>query len=142
MRSAWLIAVCVLASALAAPSKEKGLIINLVRILLSFPPPRLSSSSYDGGHKCVSFQDNGELCVVSMQCKSSCCHRQDGLSLARCAPRSAENAKCSPKTLYGTYYHCTCENGLKCDTDITIDGSITNTNFGICRDPSEMKTTA
>ncbi|XP_018602377.1 colipase-like [Scleropages formosus] len=115
MRSAWLIAVCVLASALAAPSKEKGLIINL---------------------------DNGELCVVSMQCKSSCCHRQDGLSLARCAPRSAENAKCSPKTLYGTYYHCTCENGLKCDTDITIDGSITNTNFGICRDPSEMKTTA
>nr|P11149.1 RecName: Full=Colipase [Squalus acanthias] len=27
----------------------------------------------------------GELCVGSFQCKSSCCQRETGLSLARCA---------------------------------------------------------
>ncbi|MBN3304652.1 colipase [Amia ocellicauda] len=109
LKSALLIVVCVLAVALAAPPLEKGLIVNL---------------------------DNGELCFNSLQCKSSCCHRTSGVSLSRCAPQAAENQECSPKTLYGTYYRCTCESGLKCDVDISIGGSITNTNFGICVDPS------
>ncbi|MBN3289116.1 COL Colipase, partial [Polypterus senegalus] len=85
----------------------------------------------------VSSEDNGELCFQSAQCKSKCCHRNDGLSLARCASRAAENQECSPLTLYGTYYRCPCESGLHCDTDITIGGSITNTNFGICTDRNE-----
>ncbi|KAL4645842.1 colipase [Arapaima gigas] len=160
MRSVWLIAVCVLASTLAAPSKERGLLINLVRVTSSsyhLPDPcNLPSSGYEKPHQtnapferayvcvcvCVFCQDVGELCMISLQCKSSCCHRTDGLSLARCAPQAAENQQCSPKTLYGTYYHCTCEDGLKCDTDITIGGSITNTNFGICRDPGGMKSSS
>ncbi|KAG9329172.1 hypothetical protein JZ751_015013 [Albula glossodonta] len=108
MRSVFLIALCVLALALAAPPQEKGIIINL---------------------------DNGELCLNSLQCKSSCCLRSSGVSLARCAPQSAENEECSKKSLYGTYYRCTCESGLKCEGDLSIGGSITNTNFGICRDP-------
>ncbi|XP_035238409.1 colipase-like [Anguilla anguilla] len=102
------IVLCVLAVAQAAPPQDKGLIINL---------------------------NNGELCMISMQCKSSCCHRPTGLSLARCAPQAAENQECSKKTLYGTYYRCTCESGLKCKGDLSIGGSITNTNFGICEDP-------
>ncbi|KAJ8378218.1 hypothetical protein AAFF_G00245060 [Aldrovandia affinis] len=101
------IALSVLAVALAAPPQDKGLIINL---------------------------DNGELCFISMQCKSSCCHRSRGVSLARCAPQAAENQECSKKSLYGTYYRCTCESGLKCQGDLSIGGSIINTNFGICKD--------
>ncbi|MBN3322278.1 COL Colipase, partial [Atractosteus spatula] len=113
MRTLLLIGVCVLSVALAAPPQGKGLITNL---------------------------DNSELCFISMQCKSSCCHRRDGLSLARCAPRAAENEECSPKSLYGTYYRCTCESGLKCDVNFSIGGSITNSNFGICVDPNAKKT--
>ncbi|XP_028654924.1 colipase-like [Erpetoichthys calabaricus] len=101
---------CVALLAMAAPPQEKGIFINL---------------------------DNGELCFQSAQCKSKCCHRHDGLSLARCTSRAAENQECSPLTLYGTYYRCPCESGLHCDTDITIGGSITNTNFGICIDRNE-----
>ncbi|KAG2467899.1 colipase-like [Polypterus senegalus] len=101
---------CVTLLGMAAPPQEKGIIFNL---------------------------DNGELCFQSAQCKSKCCHRNDGLSLARCASRAAENQECSPLTLYGTYYRCPCESGLHCDTDITIGGSITNTNFGICTDRNE-----
>ncbi|XP_048858964.1 colipase-like [Brienomyrus brachyistius] len=112
MKAVALLAMCMLAVALAAPAQEKGLILNL---------------------------DIGELCVNSLQCKSSCCHRKNGLSLARCAPQAKENQECSPKTLYGTYYHCTCESGLKCDSDITIGGSITNTNFGFCVDPNDKQ---
>ncbi|XP_072537009.1 colipase-like [Salminus brasiliensis] len=79
--------------------------------------------------------NNGELCMVSGQCKSSCCHRKDATSLARCAPRAAERETCSKKSLYGTYYFCPCESGLKCEGDWSIGGSIVNTNFGICEDP-------
>lgn len=42
-------------------------------------------------------QSTGELCLQSAQCESGCCHRQDGLSLARCAPKAAESQDCSPK---------------------------------------------
>ncbi|PKU28027.1 colipase [Limosa lapponica baueri] len=79
--------------------------------------------------------DTGELCLQSAQCKSGCCHRGSGLSLARCAPRAAEFQECSPKSLYGVYYKCPCESGLTCDADKTIVGSITNSDFGVCKDP-------
>ncbi|KAG9270754.1 colipase-like [Astyanax mexicanus] len=83
--------------------------------------------------------NNGELCLVSGQCKSSCCHRPDALSLARCAPRAAEREVCSKKSLYETYYFCPCEAGLRCEGDWSIGGSIVNTNFGICEDPRAPK---
>ncbi|NWR40938.1 COL Colipase, partial [Regulus satrapa] len=102
----------------------------------------------------------GELCLQSAQCKSGCCHRANGLSLARCAPQAAEFQECSPKvgasllpglgrvphtalsprslqSIYGVYYKCPCERGLTCDADKTIVGSITNSNFGICKDPQD-----
>ncbi|KAK2521710.1 colipase [Columba livia] len=78
----------------------------------------------------------GELCLQSAQCESGCCHRQDGLSLARCAPKAAESQDCSPKSIYGVYYRCPCERGLTCDVDRTIVGSVTNSDFGICTDPN------
>ncbi|OPJ88841.1 colipase [Patagioenas fasciata monilis] len=84
-------------------------------------------------------QSTGELCLQSVQCKSGCCHRQDGLSLARCAPKAAESQDCSPKSLYGVYYRCPCESGLTCDADKTIIGSITNSDFGLCTDPNESR---
>ncbi|NXU67361.1 COL Colipase, partial [Horornis vulcanius] len=79
----------------------------------------------------------GELCLQSAQCKSGCCHRANGLSLARCAPKAAEFQECSPKSIYGVYYKCPCERGLTCDADKTIVGSITNSNFGLCTDPQD-----
>ncbi|XP_034270605.1 colipase [Pantherophis guttatus] len=79
---------------------------------------------------------NGELCLNSLQCKSCCCHRTKGLGLARCADKAAENQECSLKSLYGVYYKCPCERGLICDADRTIVGSIVNSDFGICKDPS------
>ncbi|XP_029855432.1 colipase [Aquila chrysaetos chrysaetos] len=102
-----LLVLLLLAPALPAPH-ERGLIFNL---------------------------DTGELCLQSAQCKSGCCHRHSGLSLARCAPKAAEFQKCSPKSLYGVYYECPCESGLNCDVDKTIVGSITNSDFGTCKDP-------
>ncbi|XP_074706610.1 colipase isoform X2 [Strix aluco] len=102
-----LLALLLLPLALPAPH-ERGLIFNL---------------------------DTGELCLQSAQCKSGCCHRGSGLSLARCAPKAAELQACSPKSIYGVYYKCPCESGLTCDADKTIVGSITNSDFGICQDP-------
>ncbi|XP_064491998.1 colipase isoform X2 [Pseudopipra pipra] len=102
-----LLALMLLAPALSA-QQERGLIFNL---------------------------EIGELCLQSAQCKSGCCHRDSGLSMARCAPKAAEFQECTPKTIYGVYYKCPCESGLTCDADKTIVGSITNTNFGICKDP-------
>ncbi|KAM6333452.1 colipase [Alca torda] len=101
-----LLALLLLAPALPAPDK-RGLIFNL---------------------------DIGELCLQSAQCKSGCCHRGSGLSLARCAPKAAEFQECSPKSLYGVYYKCPCESGLTCEVDRTIVGSITNSDFGTCKD--------
>lgn len=42
-------------------------------------------------------QDIGELCVQSAQCKSGCCQRDTGLSLARCSQKAAETQGCSRK---------------------------------------------
>ncbi|XP_049621256.1 colipase [Suncus etruscus] len=78
--------------------------------------------------------EEGELCMNSAQCKSKCCHRTSGLSLARCAPKASENSECSTWNLSGVYYKCPCERGLTCEADKTIVGSITNTNFGTCHD--------
>ncbi|KAG8450987.1 hypothetical protein GDO86_003315 [Hymenochirus boettgeri] len=93
----------------AIPS-EKGLIINL---------------------------ENGELCLQSIQCKSGCCQRDSGLSLARCTPKAADTHKCSPWHLYGVYYFCPCESGLDCEVDRTIVGTVTNSDFGYCKDPKD-----
>ncbi|XP_039421480.1 colipase [Corvus cornix cornix] len=87
-----------------------------------------------GAQPCLVLQEIGELCLQSAQCKSGCCHRVNGLSLARCAPQAAEFQACSPKSIYGVYYKCPCERGLTCDADKTIVGSITNSDFGVCRD--------
>ncbi|XP_027584216.2 colipase [Pipra filicauda] len=84
---------------------------------------------------CLVMQEIGELCLQSAQCKSGCCHRDSGLSMARCAPKAAEFQECTPKSIYGVYYKCPCESGLTCDADKTIVGSITNTDFGVCKDP-------
>ncbi|KAM9319553.1 colipase [Gastrophryne carolinensis] len=81
--------------------------------------------------------DNGELCLQSAQCKSECCQRDSGLSLARCAPKAAENQKCSPWHLTSVYYQCLCESGLTCEVDRTIVGTVTNTDYGYCKDPND-----
>ncbi|XP_043925817.1 uncharacterized protein LOC122800438 [Protopterus annectens] len=83
--------------------------------------------------------NNGELCIEGIQCKSKCCYRRHGLDLARCAPMSKENAECSPNYIWDVYYRCPCEAGLKCETDRTIIGGITHTDFGICMDPNEPR---
>ncbi|XP_072254940.1 colipase [Pyxicephalus adspersus] len=83
--------------------------------------------------------DNGELCLQSIQCKSGCCLRDSGLSLARCASLAAEEQKCSPWHLYGVYYYCNCEMGLNCDVDRTLVGTITNSDFGYCKDPNDPR---
>ncbi|NXD43096.1 COL Colipase, partial [Copsychus sechellarum] len=130
-----LLALLLLAPALGA-QQERGLVVNL---------------------------KIGELCLQSIQCKSGCCHRANGLSLARCASKAAEFQECSPKvgaacsqgwaglghvphtaqspcslqSIYGVYYKCPCERGLTCDADKSIVGSITNSNFGVCKDPQD-----
>lgn len=48
-----------------------------------------------------STQEDGELCLNSIQCKSRCCHRSSGLSLARCKPKASENSECSAKVSAG-----------------------------------------
>ncbi|CAN8199915.1 unnamed protein product [Coccothraustes coccothraustes] len=106
-----LLALLLLAPALLA-QEDRGLIMNL---------------------------DTGELCLQSAQCKSGCCHQTNVLHLARCAPKAAESQGCSPKSLYGVYYVCPCESGLTCDADKSIVGSITNTNYGVCKDPRESR---
>ncbi|XP_025912300.1 colipase, partial [Apteryx rowi] len=106
MARALLLSLLLVAWAVASPH-QRGLIFNL---------------------------DTGELCLQSAQCKSGCCHRSGGLSLARCMPKAAEAQECSPKTIYGVYYKCPCESGLTCEVDKTLVGTITNTNFGLCKD--------
>nr|XP_020024523.1 colipase-like [Castor canadensis] len=78
--------------------------------------------------------EDGELCLNSVQCKSSCCQHDSILGLTRCTHMARENGECSPKTIYGTYYKCPCERGLSCEGDKSILGAITNTNYGICLD--------
>ncbi|XP_066500291.1 colipase-like [Hoplias malabaricus] len=106
----------------------------LMAIALAFTPDSPDSPDTPETGGIIINLDNGELCAISAQCKSSCCHRPRGVSLARCAPRAAERETCSKKSLYGTYYFCPCENGLKCEGDWSVGGSIVNTNFGVCVD--------
>ncbi|XP_037002077.2 colipase [Artibeus jamaicensis] len=110
---------------------EKILVLLLVTLAVAYavPDPR----------GIIIHLEEGELCLNSAQCKSKCCHRTSGLSLARCAPKASENSECSAKSLYGVYYKCPCERGLTCEADKSIVGSITNTNFGICLDPKGTK---
>uniref|UniRef100_A0A8C9QWU9 Colipase n=1 Tax=Spermophilus dauricus TaxID=99837 RepID=A0A8C9QWU9_SPEDA len=42
-------------------------------------------------------------------------------------------------TIYGIYYKCPCERGLTCESDRTIIGAITNTNYGVCLDAGRSK---
>nr|AFM86970.1 colipase, pancreatic [Callorhinchus milii] len=100
---------CWIAVGIAAP--EKGLFLNL---------------------------DNGELCIGSFQCESDCCQRDTALSLSRCFSKGPEGDLCSDHFLYNIYYRCPCERGLKCDGDKSFIGSITNTNFGTCKDPNDI----
>ncbi|XP_077874627.1 colipase isoform X1 [Ictidomys tridecemlineatus] len=88
---------------------------------------------------CLSLQEDGEICMNSAQCKSSCCQHFSPLGVARCTRKASENSECSPKTLYGIYYKCPCERGLTCESDRTIIGAITNTNYGICLDAGRSK---
>ncbi|XP_061486385.1 colipase [Rhineura floridana] len=74
--------------------------------------------------------DNGELCLSSLQCKSRCCHRENWLTLSRCADKAAEFQECSRKNL-SVYYKCPCESGLTCETTA-------NTGFGICHDSARQ----
>ncbi|KAG3289310.1 colipase precursor [Ictidomys tridecemlineatus] len=83
--------------------------------------------------------EDGEICMNSAQCKSSCCQHFSPLGVARCTRKASENSECSPKTLYGIYYKCPCERGLTCESDRTIIGAITNTNYGICLDAGRSK---
>ncbi|XP_040329244.1 colipase isoform X2 [Herpailurus yagouaroundi] len=110
---------------------EKVLVLLLVALAVAYavPDPR----------GIIIHLEDGELCLNSLQCKSRCCHRSTGLSLARCAPKASENSECSAKTLYGVYYKCPCERGLSCEVDKTIVGSITNTNFGFCHDAGRSR---
>lgn len=148
-----------------SPSRKAELVFD------THPNPLAHSLGGDSGGTekslaltpCPMVQDTGELCMQSFQCKSGCCHRTSGLSLARCAPKAAESQDCSPpvcaflllggrgqgrvpnaspclgfpQTLYGTYYKCPCESGLTCDADKSIVGSIINKNFGVCKDSQE-----
>ncbi|XP_068929814.1 colipase isoform X1 [Petaurus breviceps papuanus] len=110
---------------------QKVLILLLISLAVAYaaPDPR----------GLVINLENGELCLNSMQCKSKCCHRDSGLSLARCAVKAPENSECSSRSLYGVYYKCPCERGLSCEGDKSIVGSITNTNFGVCLDVGRSK---
>ncbi|NWH62939.1 COL Colipase, partial [Geococcyx californianus] len=107
------------------------LVLVLLLLTPAWPAP------HEWGH--IFNLDTGELCLQSAQCKSGCCHRNSALSMARCAPKAAESQECSPKSIYGVYYNCPCESGLTCDADKTIIGSITDTNFGVCKDPRAAK---
>ncbi|XP_027380260.1 colipase isoform X1 [Bos indicus x Bos taurus] len=66
---------------------EKVLVLLLVTLAVAYavPDPR----------GIIINLDEGELCLNSAQCTSKCCHREDGLSLARCAPKASENSECS-----------------------------------------------
>uniref|UniRef100_A0A8B9TK43 Colipase n=1 Tax=Anas platyrhynchos TaxID=8839 RepID=A0A8B9TK43_ANAPL len=109
--------------------------IGLLLSLALLAPGPAKRGAHTSPRRC---RTPGELCLQSAQCKSGCCQRDSGLSLARCVPKAAELQDCSPKSLYGVYYKCPCESGLTCDADRSIVGSITNSDFGICRDKNDV----
>ncbi|XP_038605732.1 colipase isoform X2 [Tachyglossus aculeatus] len=59
------------------------------------------------------------------------------LGLATAAPQT--RGLITNLTIYDVYHKCPCEQGLTCETDWTIIGAITNTNYGICLDDSRSK---
>ncbi|ELK33797.1 Colipase [Myotis davidii] len=124
---------------------EKILVLLLVTLAVAYavPDPRgiiVNLFSEPHGHSVITrATGEGPFLSTWTTIKSKCCHRTSGLSLARCAPKASENSECSAKTLYGVYYKCPCERGLTCEADKSIVGSITNTNFGTCRDQGRSK---
>uniref|UniRef100_G1PH32 Colipase n=1 Tax=Myotis lucifugus TaxID=59463 RepID=G1PH32_MYOLU len=107
---------------------EKILVLLLVTLAVAYavPDPRGIIVNL---HAC-------ELWLNSAQCQNQL-HVPEGP--ARCAVLHFLNGQCSAKTLYGVYYKCPCERGLICEVDKSIVGSITNTNFGTCRDQGRSK---
>ncbi|KAG9466830.1 hypothetical protein GDO78_016024, partial [Eleutherodactylus coqui] len=79
--------------------------------------------------------ENGKLCLASIECISKCCQRRSGQSRARCAPKGIEFSECSPSVFIAIYDECPCERGLVCE----VDGSNTNSDFRICKDPNKAK---
>ncbi|XP_058932454.1 colipase [Kogia breviceps] len=110
---------------------EKVLVLLLLALAVAYAVPDPRGLIFN--------LEEGELCLNSAQCESKCCHRDTGLSLARCAPKSRESSECSAFSFYGIYYKCPCERGLTCEADKTIVGSITNTNFGVCLDAGRSR---
>lgn len=45
----------------------------------------------------LSLQDDGEICINSMQCSSKCCQHDTILGIARCTHKAIENSECSPQ---------------------------------------------
>lgn len=45
----------------------------------------------------MSPQDEGEICLNSVQCKSKCCQHDTILGIARCTHKAMENSECSPQ---------------------------------------------
>ncbi|XP_033006910.1 colipase isoform X2 [Lacerta agilis] len=58
------------------------------------------------------------------------------LTLALAEAFSSQRGLIMNLHLTGIYYRCPCENGLSCEVDRTIIGTITNTDYGICEDPA------
>ncbi|XP_027732000.1 colipase isoform X1 [Vombatus ursinus] len=110
---------------------EKVLILLLISLAVAYAVPNPRGLIIN--------LENGELCMNSLQCKSSCCHHDSVLSLTRCADKAPENSECSASSLYGVYYKCPCERGLTCEGDRSIVGSLTNTNYGVCLDIRRSK---
>lgn len=75
---------------------------------------------------------DGELCLHSSQCVSGVCLRQDGLSLARCAPKAQLGEECSAFYLgpEAVYYKSLCETGLVCKADASATSG--NYSYGVC----------
>uniref|UniRef100_A0A8C5P1S4 Colipase n=1 Tax=Jaculus jaculus TaxID=51337 RepID=A0A8C5P1S4_JACJA len=110
---------------------EKVLALLLVVLAVAYAAP--------GPRGLIVNLEDGEICMNSAQCKSSCCQHSTILGVARCTYKARENTECSPKTIYGIYYKCPCERGLTCEGDRSIIGAITNTNYGICLDVGRSK---
>ncbi len=80
-------------------------------------------------------QENGMICINSLQCQSSACVQPGGSNgLNYCVPKAPQGEVCSPKNLYGVYNYPPCERGLTCtQIDILQD----QTNIGVCVDSGQ-----
>ncbi|MBR2393800.1 MAG: hypothetical protein IKB05_04910 [Alphaproteobacteria bacterium] len=98
----------------------KGYIKCLIMCVALVPTPSVA----------VLFAD-GELCLNSGQCESGVCQRNDGTSLARCAPKAKLGEACSDFTLYSVYYVAPCDADLQC-VNLTWTGEEGEAKNGIC----------